>query len=352
MTQLTQLPLTMMRGGTSRGPYFLASDLPEDREEIARILEKVMGSGHELQIEGIGGGNSLTSKVAIVGPSSEPGIDVDYLFAQVGITEKKVDFSPNCGNILSGVGPFALEKGLVKADGDKTTIRIRNLNTNKIIHATVETPNGKVNYDGDTYISGVNSPGAPIELTFLDVEGAKTGKLFPTGNVQDQFDSYNITCIDAAIPVMIVDAAQFGKTGHEKPAELDADTEFTQKLEALRRQAGEMMGLGDVSDKVIPKPILVSKPATDKGTINARYYVPRTCHKAIAVTGSIALAMSLCHRGTVSDDLLSQDAELVDCCIEHPSGFIDLKIARENGKVSSVSLVRTAKKILDGVLSL
>ncbi|SHG09773.1 4-oxalomesaconate tautomerase [Vibrio gazogenes] len=352
MTQLTQLPLTMMRGGTSRGPYFLASDLPEDREEIARILEKVMGSGHELQIEGIGGGNSLTSKVAIVGPSSEPGIDVDYLFAQVGITEKKVDFSPNCGNILSGVGPFALEKGLVKADGDKTTIRIRNLNTNKIIHATVETPNGKVNYDGDTYISGVNSPGAPIELTFLDVEGAKTGKLFPTGNVQDQFDSYNITCIDAAIPVMIVDAAQFGKTGHEKPAELDADTEFTQKLEALRRQAGEMMGLGDVSDKVIPKPILVSKPATDKGTINARYYVPKTCHKAIAVTGSIALAMSLCHRGTVSDDLLSQDAELVDCCIEHPSGFIDLKIARENGKVSSVSLVRTAKKILDGVLSL
>ncbi|SIO95418.1 4-oxalomesaconate tautomerase [Vibrio spartinae] len=352
MTQLTQLPLTMMRGGTSRGPYFLASDLPEDREEIAKILEKAMGSGHELQIEGIGGGNSLTSKVAIVGPSSEPGVDVDYLFAQVGITEKKTDFSPNCGNILSGVGPFALEKGLVKADGDKTTIRIRNLNTNKIIHATVETPNGKVNYEGDTYISGVNSPGAPIELSFLDVKGAKTGKLFPTGNVQDKFDGYNITCIDAAIPVMIVDAAQFGKTGYEKPAELDADTEFTQKLEALRRQAGEMMGLGDVSDKVIPKPILVSKPATDKGTINARYYVPRTCHKAIAVTGSIALAMSLCHRGTVSYDLLQQNAELVDCCIEHPSGFIDLKVARENGKVSSVSLVRTAKKILEGVLSL
>jgi 2-methylaconitate cis-trans-isomerase PrpF len=189
-------------------------------------------------------------------------------------------------------------------------------------------------------------------LSFLDVEGAKTGKLFPTGNMQDKFDGYNITCIDAAIPVMIVDAAQFGKTGYEKPAELDADTEFTQKLEALRLQAGEMMGLGDVSDKVIPKPILFSKPATDKGTINVRYYVPRTCHKAIAVTGSIALAMSLCHRGTVSDDLLSQDAELVDCCIEHPSGFIDLKVAHENGKVSSVSLVRTAKKILDGVLSL
>ncbi|WED24276.1 4-oxalomesaconate tautomerase [Vibrio sp. JC009] len=351
MTQ-SNLPVTLMRGGTSRGPYFLASDLPEDRDAMAEVLMKAMGSGHELQIEGIGGGNSLTSKVAIVGPSEEPGIDVDYLFAQVGIADKTVDFSPNCGNILSGVGPFALEKGLVEAAGDKTQIKIRNVNTNKIIYANVETPDGKVNYAGDTYISGVNSPGAPIELTFLDVEGAKTGKLFPTGNVQDQVGDYNISCVDAAIPVMIVDAAQFGKTGYEKPAELDADTEFTQKLESLRRQAGEMMGLGDVSDKVIPKPILVAKPATDRGTISARYYVPAKCHKAIAVTGSIALTMSICQEGTVSSELLKLDSDLVDCCIEHPSGFIDLKVAREGDKVSSVSLIRTAKKILQGDISL
>ncbi|PWI32675.1 4-oxalomesaconate tautomerase [Vibrio albus] len=351
MTQ-QNIPCTLMRGGTSRGPYFLSTDLPEDRDAIAKTLMTVMGSGHELQVEGIGGGNSLTSKVAIVGPSEQPNVDVDYLFAQVGIEEKNVDFSPNCGNILSGVGPFAIEKGLVEIQGDTTKVRIRNVNTNKIIHANVQTPDGKVNYQGDTYISGVNSPGAPIELSFLGVEGAKTGKLFPTGNTTDQIGEIEVSCVDAAIPVMIIDAAQFGKTGYESPAELDADTEFTQKLESLRRQAGEMMGLGDVSDKVIPKPVLVAKPATDSGTISARYYVPKRCHKAIAVTGSIAITMSLCHQGTVSSNLVQLEDKLVDCCIEHPSGFIDLKVARKGDKVSSVSLIRTAKKIFEGNLSL
>ncbi len=351
MTQ-KNIPCTLMRGGTSRGPYFLSTDLPKEHDEIAKILMTVMGSGHELQVEGIGGGNSLTSKVAIVGPSEQPDVDVDYLFAQIGIEEMNVDFSPNCGNILSGVGPFAIEKGLVQVQGDITTVRIRNVNTNKIIHAGVQTPNGKVNYQGNTYISGVNNPGAPIELNFLGVEGAKTGKLFPTGNPTDQIGEFKVSCVDAAIPVMLVDAAQFGKTGHESPAELDADTEFTQKLETLRCQAGEMMGLGKVSDKVIPKPVLISKPATEQGTICARYYVPKRCHKAIAVTGSIAITMSLCHKGTVSSELLQSEDDLIDCCIEHPSGFIDLKVTREDGKISSVSLIRTAKKIFEGTLSL
>jgi len=352
MNQLTNLPCTLMRGGTSRGPYFLASDLPKDRDAIAEILMKAMGSGHELQIEGIGGGNSLTSKIAIVSPSNESDVDVDYLFAQVGIEDKKVDFLPNCGNMLSGVGPFSIEKGLVSITNDTTKIRIRNVNTNKIIHATVQTPNGKLTYQGDTYISGVNRSGAPIELTFLDVEGAKTGKLFPTGKTQDDIAGFNVTCIDAAIPVMIINAEQLGKTGYESPTELDTDTEFTQKLESLRRQAGEIMGLGDVSDKVIPKPILVSKPATNRGTISARYYVPNRCHKAIAVTGSIALTMSLCHPTTVSSLMLKRDERLVDCCIEHPSGFIDLKVARSANKVSSISLIRTANKIFEGTLTL
>lgn len=342
------LPCTLMRGGTSRGPYFLSSDLPQEQDAIAEILMTVMGSGHELQVEGIGGGNSLTSKVAIVGPSEQPDVDVDYLFAQVGIEDMNVDFSPNCGNILSGVGPFAIDKGLVKIQGDVTTVRIRNVNTNKIIHAKIQTPNGQVNYQGDTYISGVNRPGAPIELNFLGVEGAKTGKLFPTGKTTDQIGEFEVSCVDAAIPVMIIDAAQFGKTGYESPAELDADTEFTQKLESLRRQAGEMMGLGDVSDKVIPKPVLVAKPQTERGTICARYYVPKRCHKAIAVTGSIAITMSLCYQGTVSSNLLQLDDKLVDCCIEHPSGVIDLKVTREGDKVSSVSLIRTASKIFEG----
>ncbi|MGL6259562.1 4-oxalomesaconate tautomerase [Vibrio sp. WXL210] len=352
MTQPTTLPCVLMRGGTSRGPYFLASDLPQDRDQMADVLMKAMGSGHELQVEGIGGGNSLTSKTAIVGSSDCPDADVDYLFAQVGIEKQNVDFSPNCGNILSGVGPFAIEKGLVKVQGNKTLVRIRNLNTNKIIHANIDTPNNQVNYQGDTYISGVNSPGAPIELSFLDVEGAKTGKLFPTGNTVDKVGNFRISCVDAAIPVMIVEASQFGKTGYESPAELDADSEFTDRLEALRRQAGEMMGLGDVSDKVIPKPVLIAKPQTEQGTICARYYVPNRCHKAIAVTGSIAITMSLCFEGTVSSEMLQLEDQLVNNCIEHPSGFIDLKVAREQGKVSSISLIRTARKIFEGELNL
>ncbi|MEL0613047.1 4-oxalomesaconate tautomerase [Marinomonas arenicola] len=344
------LSCMIMRGGTSRGPYLKIADLPQDREACAEVLLKVMGSGHELQLDGIGGGNSLTSKVAMVGLSTHPDADVDYLFAQVGILEKKVDFSPNCGNMLSGVAPYAIETGLFPAAQGKTTVRIHNLNTGKIIHATVLTPNGQVQYDGDTIISGTNSPAAPIELTFLDVEGAKTGKLLPTGQLSDVIDSIEVTCLDAATPVVLINAQDLNKTGSESPAELDSDIEFMARLENIRLQAGELMGMGDVSNSVIPKPILVS-PALHGGTITARYFVPHKCHKALAVTGSIAIVTACCTPGTVAAKIVkNQNAESY-FVLEHPSGTIELSVKRKQGdqdSLESVSLIRTAKKIMSG----
>ncbi|RDL44289.1 4-oxalomesaconate tautomerase [Marinomonas piezotolerans] len=350
MGELT-IPCMLMRGGTSRGPYLRLTDMPENRDQLAELLIKIMGSGHELQIDGLGGGNSLTSKVAMVGPSRTADADVEYLFAQVGIADKTVDFSPNCGNMLAGVAPFAVESGLVYANEGKTTVRIRNLNTNKLIHSTVLTPNKRVEYKGDVMISGANSPGAPIELTFLDVAGSKTGKLFPTGQKVDVIDGIPVTCIDAATPVMIVDASSLGKTGHEAPKDLDADDIFMQRLEALRRKAGLLMGMGDVSEKVIPKPILVSPPQT-QGVICARYFVPNRCHKALAVTGSIAIVNALCNEGTLAQELVQAELGATAFKLEHPTGFIDLTANWQNGEVQSVSLVRTAKPIFSGLVYL
>lgn len=343
-----------MRGGTSRGPYLQISDLPQDRSACADVLLKIMGSGHELQLDGIGGGNSLTSKVAMVGTSTHPDADVDYLFAQVGVLDKIVDFSPNCGNMLAGVAPYAIETGLFPANKGTTTVRIHNLNTGKIIHSTVQTPEGKVEYTGDTVISGTNSPGAPIELTFLNVEGAKTGKLLPTGNAVDSIYSTEVTCIDAATPVVLIKASDLGKTGNETPSELDNDTEFMSRLESIRLKAGELMGLGDVSNSVIPKPILLS-PANYGGTVNARYFVPHKCHKSLAVTGSIAIVTACCLPGTVAAKLIGNKDSESYFTLEHPSGKIELNAQRKEDNLSalnSVSVIRTARKILSGTVYL
>jgi hypothetical protein len=343
-----------MRGGTSRGPYLQISDLPQDRSACADVLLKIMGSGHELQLDGIGGGNSLTSKVAMVGTSTHPDADVDYLFAQVGVLDKIVDFSPNCGNMLAGVAPYAIETGLFPASKGTTTVRIHNLNTGKIIHSTVQTPQGKVEYTGDTVISGTNSPGAPIELTFLNVEGAKTGKLLPTGNAVDSIYSTEVTCIDAATPVVLIKASDLGKTGNETPSELDNDTEFMSRLESIRLKAGELMGLGNVSNSVIPKPILLS-PANHGGTVNARYFVPHKCHKSLAVTGSIAIVTACCLPGTVAAKLIGNKDSESYFTLEHPSGKIELNAQRKEDNLSalnSVSVIRTARKILSGTVYL
>jgi 2-methylaconitate cis-trans-isomerase PrpF len=345
------IPCVLMRGGTSKGPVFLASDLPTRSEERDEMLLDAMGSGHELEIDGIGGGSPQTSKVAIVSRSDHPDADVDYLFVQVMVSQRRVDTAPNCGNMLCAVGPFAIDQGLVAAQNGVTQVRIRNLNTGTFICADVCTPDGKVTYEGDTAIDGVPGTAAPVGLTFLDAAGSKTGKLFPTGSTVDWLGDVPVTCIDMAMPMMLVEAAQLGKTGSESPAELDADPHFLQRLETLRLRAGLLMGLGDVTDKVIPKPVLVA-PARAGGTLQVRYFMPHNCHKALAITGSIGLATACVTEGTVLERMLGQRPEkrLATVRIEHPSGAIEVGLSYVGHDASTVraSVVRTARRLFSG----
>jgi len=342
------IPCVLMRGGTSRGPYFLASDLPPDEASRNQVLIEVMGSGHELQVDGIGGGHPLTSKVAIVSRSGVPGADVDYLFAQVNVRDRLVDTSPNCGNMLAGVGPFALEAGLVPAQDGVSSVRIYNVNTKKLIEARIETPGGRVNYDGNAAIDGVPGTAAPIHLAFLDAAGAKTGKLLPTGNARDIIAGVTVSCIDAAMPIVAMRAADMGKTGYESPAEFAADREFMARLEALRLEAGAAMGLGDVRKLVIPKPVLVAR-ARNGGTLTGRYFMPHACHNAFAITGTVAVGTGAVTPGTLIAEIARTPKMPVDIVIEHPSGRIQVRLEERAGEKAPVAyLLRTARRLFEG----
>lgn len=342
------IPCVLMRGGTSRGPYFLASDLPADPAERDRVLIAVMGAGHELQVDGIGGGHPLTSKVAIVSPSKMPGADVDYLFAQVNVRERLVDTSPNCGNMLAGVGPFALEAGLVPAADGVSTVHIYNVNTRKLIEARIQTPGEVVNYDGNTAIDGVPGTAAAIHLAFLDAAGAKTGKLLPTGNARDTIMGVTVSCVDAAMPIMVLKAADVGKTGYESPAEFANDREFMTQLESLRVQAGERMGIRNAKDLVIPKPVLVA-PARAGGTLAGRYFMPHSCHNAFATTGAVAVGTAAVTPGTVIAEIAGTPKLPADIVIEHPSGTMQVRLEQRAGEKAPVAyIVRTARRLFEG----
>jgi 2-methylaconitate cis-trans-isomerase PrpF len=350
MASPTRVPCVLMRGGTSRGPFFLASDLPADAQQRDEILIAVMGAGHDLQVDGIGGGNPLTSKVAIVGPSTVPGADVDFLFAQVKVAERAVDTSPNCGNMLSAVGPFAIEQGLVAAQDGITVVRIHNVNTCKIIAARIATPNRRVTYEGDAAIDGVPGTAAPIHLAFLNAAGAKTGKLLPTARPMDHIGGLDVTCIDAATPLVIFRAADLGKTGRESPAELDADRAFMARLEAVRIEAGERMGFRNVRSIVIPKPVLVGAPAKG-GTVAGRYFMPHACHKAFAITGAVGLATACATAGTIAEEVAGALPLPRDVTIEHPSGRLDVRMEKMPGHAEPVvSVLRTARRLFEGTV--
>jgi 2-methylaconitate cis-trans-isomerase PrpF len=349
-----QIPCVMMRGGTSRGPFFLASDLPADPNYRDAVLLSIMGAGHDLEIDGIGGGNPLTSKVAIVGPSTVPGADVDYLFAQVRVTERTVDTSPNCGNMLSAVAPFAIEAGLVRARDGITPVRIHNVNTRKLIEARVRTPEGKVTYEGDAAIDGVPGTASPIQLAFMNAAGSKTGKLLPTGVPVEQIDGIEVSCIDAATPIMLVRAADLGKSGFEAANSYCLDRAFMARLESLRIEAGRRMGFPNAADLVIPKPVLIA-PAVSGGTLSARYFMPHDCHRALAVTGAVATATACVTPGTIAASMVGPIALPDDITIEHPSGRITvrLEVAPEletplAAPVASVQ--RTARKLFEGAV--
>ena len=316
------------------------------------MLLAVMGSPHSLQVDGIGGSNTLTSKVAIVSRSQREGADVDYLFAQVSVTEAFVDTKPNCGNMLAGVGPFAIETGLVSAKSPSTTVRIFNVNTQTLIEAIVQTPGGEVQYEGETRIDGVSDPAAPIKLTFLDSLGAVTGKLLPTGSALDAIQGVEATCIDMAMPLVIMAAEAFGKTGKETPQELDSDRSLMQRIESIRLEAGRRMGMGDVAKLVVPKPALVSRPAQG-GNIASRYFTPHACHKAHAVTGALAVATAAVLPGTVANRYLEPRGFAGGVlAIEHPSGRIEVDLVTDRSGAAPVveraSFVRTARRIFDG----
>ena len=348
----TKIPCVIMRGGTSRGPFFHLHDLPVDVPTRDAVLLSVMGSPHEIQVDGIGGANSVTSKVAMVSKSTRPDADVDYLFAQVEINEQRVDTKPNCGNMLVAVGPFAIDQGIVPAREGETPVRIFNVNTQSLVEAIVKTPGGEVTYEGTASVDGVAGPAAPVGINFKSAIGAVTKKLLPTGKPLDVIDGIEVSCIDVAMPALLMHASAFGKTGYETAAELDADKALFARMEAIRVKAGVLMGMGDVSKAVVPKIALLAKPRHG-GVLSVRYFVPYACHKSLAVTGTVCLASACAIPGTIAEQIagLTKGPQGI-LEIEHPSGkiAIDLDANFLNGKeeLRRAALIRTARRIFEG----
>lgn len=350
----TAIPCTLMRGGTSKGLYFLASDLPADKNTLEEVLLAVMGSPDTRQIDGMGGAHPLTSKVAIVSSSTHADADVDYLFLQVSVDKAEVSDSQNCGNLLAGVGPFAIESGLVEVNGSVASVRIRMLNTGSITVSQVRIKEGLVEYDGDARIDGVPGTAAPIMLNFLDIAGSSCGALLPTGNIRDEIDGVSTTCIDNGMPVVIMNARDLGKSGYESPEELESDGALTSRIEAIRLKAGHLMNLGDVHRKTVPKMCLVA-PAKSGGLICTRNFIPHRVHEAIGVLGAVSVATACILPDSVAHEVSGRNFEpgQVSIDVEHPTGFFTVGISFVNETDGSVSiknsaLMRTARKIMQG----
>jgi 4-oxalomesaconate tautomerase len=344
----------IMRGGTSKGAYFLAGDLPTDPAARDAVLLAALGSPDARQIDGIGGSHPLTSKVAIVSKSTEPGVDIDFLFAQVSVTEAKVDTTPNCGNILAGVGPFAIERGLVPATGDVTPVSVRTINTGTVAEMLIRTPDGRVDYRGDARIDGVPGTAAPIPISFLDAEGSVCGSLLPTGNAVDTVDGIELTCIDNGMPVVILSAAAVGKSGYETPTELMADQQMRARIETLRLKVGPLMNLGDVSAKVVPKMVLVAPPAAG-GHISTRSFIPHECHSAIGVFAAVSVATACVLPGSPANAAAHlPEGAIKVMSVEHPTGEFTVRLETgddEHGpRVIRAGLLRTARALMDGAV--
>jgi 4-oxalomesaconate tautomerase len=344
------IPCFFMRGGTSHGPFFKASDLPADIATRDRVLLAVMGSPDPRQIDGLGGADPLTSKVGIVSPGKD-GVDLEFLFAQVSVREAQVDTTPNCGNMLAAVVPFALESGMVKARGDVTTLRVLMKNTDGLCDIEVRTPGGRVEYAGDARIDGVPGTASPVNIAFLDTAGSVCGTLLPTGQLVDRFDGVDVTCIDNGMPVVIMLAGDLGVTGYETRDELNANAALKQRIESIRRQAGPAMNLGDVAKKVVPKMCLVAKP-TQGGHITTRTFIPHDCHAAVGVLGAVTVATAAVTPGTVANCVAEVPAgPRKTVSVQHPTGefSVVLEMSASNpAEVARASLLRTARLIMRG----
>ena len=337
----------LMRGGTSKGAYFLAGDLPADPAERDELLLRIMGSPDPRQIDGIGGAHPLTSKVAVISRASRPDADVDYLFLQVGVDQATVSDRQNCGNLLAGVGPFAVERGLVAA----APVRIHMVNSGSVATASFTGADGAVEYEGGTAIAGVPGTAAAIVLDFAGTSGSATGALLPTGNVTDDIEGVTVTCVDNGMPVVVVPAAALGCTGYETVAELEADEGLRRRVRELQLGAGSLMGLGDVSAASVPKISLVAAPA-DGGTICTRSFIPVRVHEAIGVLGAVSVMTALLLDGAAGSDLAAIKPGQARFDIEHPTGHLEVEVEvdQDTRAVRRSGVVRTARKLFDGTV--
>lgn len=351
MNDLKKIPCMLMRGGTSKGPFFLDEDLPKDKDERYKLLIRAMGSPDIRQIDGIGGATFVTSKSCIVSPSSEDGIDVDYKFVQVSIEENSVDDKPTCGNILSAVGVFALERGLVKIKDGKSKVVIRDVNTGAKITQIIQTPNKIIQYKGDFKIAGVPFPASPVKLKFQNIAGGKTGSCLPTGNKIDTFDGVKATCLDISMPVVFVKAGDMGISGYETPQELEQNRELFSKLESIREKASHAMGLGNAKGNVIPKFCTIAK-GKDGGDICIRYFTPASAHPAVAVSASFNISTALFIKGTIFDDVSEKSFTKGSYTIkvENPSGIneVGLNFPTDNIEDVEGEVVRSARLLFKG----
>jgi 4-oxalomesaconate tautomerase len=340
-----------MRGGTSKGGYFLKEDLPTDTGDRDAILLRIMGSPDPNQIDGMGGADPLTSKVAIVSTSAREGIDVDYLFLQVFVDQAIVTDAQNCGNILAGIGPFAIERGLVVPTGDETSVVIYMENTGQIAIASVQTPGGAVTYAGDARIDGVPGGHAPIPLEFRDTAGSSCGALLPSGKAVDVVNGVSVTFIDNGMPCVVMKAADVGITGYEDREWLDGNTELKARIEAIRLAVGERMNLGDVTEKSVPKIMLVAPPRNG-GAINVRSFIPHRAHATIGVLGAVSVATACLIPGSPASEVANiPNGPRKTLSVEHPTGELTCVLEQgEDGVVKSAALLRTARKLMDGMI--
>ncbi|MBX3531300.1 MAG: 4-oxalomesaconate tautomerase [Rhizobiaceae bacterium] len=339
-----------MRGGTSKGGYFLAEDLPGDVAARDALLLRVMGSPDPRQIDGMGGADPLTSKVAVVRKSDRPGVDVDYLFLQVFVDRAIVSDAQPCGNILAGVGPFAIERGLVHGRDGETPVTIYMENTKEVATATVRTPGGRPTYEGDAVISGVPGTASPVPLEFANVAGSTCGALLPTGNVVDVIDGVEVTMIDNGMPVVVLAAEAVGATGREAPEELEKNEAVRAKVEAIRLKAGPLMKLGDVKDKPVPKMSLVAA-SKDGWALDTRTFIPHRVHKTIGVFGAVSVATAAMLEGSPANRIATlAPGERKTIAVGHPEGETSVVVEMRGGEIVSSAILRTARKLFDGTV--
>lgn len=342
-----------IRGGSSKGLYFSTADLPTDPRQRDQVLLDAVGRDAR-QIDGLGGADPLTSKVAVLNPSDRADADIDFLFVQIVVGENRVDTTPTCGNILAGTGAFAIESGWLQPTSPTTRVRVYMVNTDTLCELELSTPEGELTYAGDARIDGVPGSAAPVICHYLDTAGAVCGKLFPSGNRLDRINGVEVTCIDNGMPVVVLRATDFAINGYESPAELNANDTLKARLETIRLQAGPLMNLGDVTAKAVPKMCLIS-PSREGGLINTRTFIPHRCHAAVGVLGAVTAATACILPGTVATGMADvPPGNPKQVSVEHPSGefTVNLALDASGETVVKAGVLRTARLLSKGELYL